>query len=159
MEKQFTTFYLGEERFGIDVLLVKEINRNLDITEVAGAPEYIRGMLNLRGQIVTVMDLAVRFGREPSALTPLTSCMVLKTNSDLIRVRNAGGELDDETGLDSVGLLVDQIGDMITIEKRDIAPPPANQNGVSGKFLSGIIRLDDELIVTLKAEPLLETSV
>lgn len=150
MERQFSTFYLGEARFAVDILLIKEINRHLEITEVAGAPEFIRGLLNLRGKIVTVVDLAVRFGLEAKAIDGFSRCIILKTTAELAG-HQAAGLLDDDTGPDVVGLLVDRVGDMVVIDDEAILPTPASVGGVESKFVAGVIRLAEELVIVLRA--------
>ena len=154
MEKQFTTFYLGEERFGVDILLVKEINRHLEITEVAGSPPYIKGLLNLRGQIVTVMDLALRFDRPTTMVTPESRCIVLKTDSELSG-HLAAGFVEEGTSEDAVGFLVDRVDDMVTVDQGQVEHSPANISGMDSKFLSGVINLENELIVLIRAREVL----
>lgn len=152
--RQFITFYLGEALFGIDILLVREINRNLDITPVDRAPSYVRGLLNLRGQIVTVVDLGVQLELGPRKIGNSSSCIVLKTTMELERSRSQE-EITDKTSADLVGLLVDGIGDVVSVDPSVIEPPPTHTHGVSGKFLDGVIKLDNRLLVTLKTSNVL----
>jgi purine-binding chemotaxis protein CheW len=154
MALQFASFYMGESLFGIDVLLVREINKNLEITPVDPAPQQVRGLLNLRGQIVTVLDLGTTLGLGPREITDSTCCIVLKTNAELAHYRQQGFTLENTTK-DLVGLLVDKIGDMVSVETRDIEPPPANVSGVDGKFLAGVLKLEQELLVTLRLQEVL----
>lgn len=154
MALQFASFYMGESLFGIDVLLVREINKNLEITPIDPAPQQVRGLLNLRGQIVTVLDLGTTLGLGPRTITDATCCIVLKTNAELTHYRQQGFALESTTK-DQVGLLVDKIGDMVAVEARDIEPPPANVSGVEGKFLSGVLKLEQELLVTLRLQEVL----
>lgn len=157
MERQFSTFYLGAARFAVDILLIKEINRHLEITEVAGAPEFIRGLLNLRGKIVTVFDLAVRFALPAQEIDNYSRCIILKTTAELAP-HQAAGLLDDDTGPDVVGLLVDRIGDMVAIDDEAILSTPASVGGVESKFIAGVIRLAEELIIVLRARATLAVS-
>ena len=150
-EQQFSSLYLDDSAFGIDILLIREINRNLELTPVDQAPEFVRGLMNLRGQIVTVLDLGVRLGLGPRTITDESRCVVLKTNEEL----SLNSELQTETCDDVVGLLVDRVGDMINVDSKDVEPPPANISGVDGKFLSGVIQLDQQLLVTLKTSEIL----
>ena len=83
--RQFITFYLGEDLFGLDILLVREINRHLELTRVDRTPEFVRGLMNLRGQIVTVLDLGIRLGIGARAIERESSCIVLKTRGELER--------------------------------------------------------------------------
>ena len=112
--KQFASFSLGENLFGVDVRLIREINRSQDITPVDGAPEFIRGLLNLRGQIVTVIDVRRRMGlMDDAAGSSGNSCIVLKTSEELAGKRTED-ETIDQTSLDLTALFVDSIGDMIS---------------------------------------------
>ena len=154
MERQFATFFLGKARFGIDILMVREINRHLEITPAERAPDFVRGLLNLRGQIVTVIDLGIRLGLGPRVIGPESRCLVLKTSSDLTR-HQAAGRLDDNTVEDVIGLLIDRVGDMVTVGDREMEPPPANISGVDGRFLAGVAKLDDGLMVALRAREVL----
>ncbi|OPZ20840.1 MAG: Chemotaxis protein CheW [candidate division BRC1 bacterium ADurb.BinA364] len=156
MERQFSTFFIGDDLFGIDILMVNEINRNLDITPVEKAPDYVRGLMNLRGQIVTVLDLGVRLGMGPREIGSKSRCIVLKVSSDL-KAHQAAGRLRDDTANDVVGLLVDRVGDMVAVDEAEIEPPPANVNGVEGKYLSGVVKLPDALMVTLRAREVLDS--
>lgn len=155
MERQYATFYIGEARFGIDILMVREINRHLEITPTEKAPTYVRGLLNLRGQIVTVIDLGVRLGLGARTIGPESRCLVLKTSADIAAHRRAG-HLDDDTAPDVIGLLIDRVGDMVTVSEKELDPPPANISGVDGRFLANVIKLDDGLIVALRAREVLD---
>ena len=152
--RQFVTFCLGEDLFGIDILLVREINRNLDLTQVDRAPSYVRGMLNLRGQVVTVLDLGVRLDLGEREINGSSNCVVLKTDMELERSR-ARQELSDHTSPDLVGLLVDKIGDVVEVDDSIIESPPTHSNGVSGRFLDGVVKLENRLLVTLKTSEIL----
>ena len=155
-EKQFVTFYLGDDLFGINILLVREINRKIDITAVNLAPDYVRGMLNLRGQIVTVIDLGTRLGISDRSLTQPSSCVVLKTTQELDRSHYAE-ELDDFTSGDIVGLYVDRIGDVVTVNTDKIEAPKVHQSGIASRFIGGVIQLDGQLLITLKTSVILST--
>jgi len=137
-EKQFATFFLDDEFLGIDISYVREIYRNPDITPVALAPDYISGLLNLRGQVITVIDLGVKLGRKERNLKNGTSCIVLKGESD----SGEGGE--DKKGAGSlVALLIDKIGDVISVDEKLCTPPPPNLEKFDTTFVSSIITLDD----------------
>ena len=155
-EKQFVTFSLGDDLFGVNILLVREINRNIDITTVNLAPSYVRGMLNLRGQIVTVIDLGKRLGIMDRPHSKAASCVVLKTTQELERSHYIE-ELEDTTSGDVVGLFVDRIGDVVTVDTDDIDGPAVHQSGVSARFIAGVVQLKGKLLVTLKTSVLLST--
>ena len=134
--KQFVTFKMDDDLLGIDVLMVREINRVLDITPVPKAPGYVRGLVNLRGQAVTVFDLGIRLGLPPREITEETHNLVLKH--------------------DLVGLLVDSIGDIVQCEEIQMEPPPANVGNIEGKFMEGVVQLEHQLLVILHTGKILE---
>ena len=133
---QFVTFKIDEDLLGIDVLRVREINPGLDITPVPKAPGYVRGLVNLRGETITVFDLGIRLGLAPRDITEASHNVVLKNHS--------------------VGLLVDSIGDMVQCGELQIDSPPANVGSIEGKYIEGVVRLDSELLVILNTGKILE---
>jgi purine-binding chemotaxis protein CheW len=154
-QKQYASFYIGDNLFGIDIRLIREINRNIDITPVDGAPDFVRGLLNLRGQIVTVVDVGVRMGLgQDRKRVEDARCIVLKTSDEIAAKRSEDPTLED-TSRDLVALYVDGIGDMVTYEEKEIEASPANIGEVEGKFIGGVAELEKELMIVLKVEELL----
>ncbi len=133
---QFITFTIMDNYFGINIRDVREINRLLDITPVQHAPLYVRGLINLRGNTVTVFDLGVRLGLKKRTVTEDSHNIILKK--------------------DSVGLIVDNIGDVIEATESEIETPPANIGAIESEFVEGVKRLDDDLLLILAANRLLE---
>ena len=154
--KQYATFRLDDHLFGIDVLLVREINQYMVITPVPLAVPSIRGLINLRGQIVTVVDLGVLIGLEPRNIGKETHSLVLKTHDDLSSLRVRFGNQDLTGPVDTVGLLVDGVGDVVDVEESETEPPPANVGDIDGQFLAGVVKLDSELLVLLNIGKALE---
>ena len=134
--KQFVTFKIDEDLLGIDVLRVREINPGLEITPVPKAPQYVRGLVNLRGETITVFDLGIRLGLVPRDITEASHHVVLKSQP--------------------VGLLVDSIGDMVQCGEHQVEAPPANVGGIEGKYIEGVVRLNSELLVILNTGKILE---
>jgi purine-binding chemotaxis protein CheW len=134
--KQFVTFRIDGDLLGMDLLRVREINRMLEITPVPGAPVYVRGLINLRGQTLTVFDLAVRLGLAPHPITEESHNVVLKHQF--------------------VGLLVDSIGNIVQCDESEVEQCPANACSIEAKFIDGVVKLEDELLVILRSEKLLE---
>ncbi len=149
MDLQYATFYVGSGRFGIDILTVREINRHLDITPIERGPEYVRGLLNLRGQIVTVIDLGVRLGMGPRKIGSDSRCIVLKTTADL-DARQSMSESNENTSNDLIGLLIDKVGDMVSLTSQELEAAPANVSGVDSKYITGVAKLSDGLMVALR---------
>lgn len=153
--RRFSTFLLGEQLFGIDILYVREINKNLDITHVQHAPAYIRGLVNLRGQIVTVMDLNQLLGQAQQHISETSYNVILKTDHELASIREREDRDDINTVGDIVSFLVDDIGDVVTVDHEEISPPPANIGTVDSKYLSGVVKLDNTLMAVIRVDKVL----
>jgi len=132
---QFVTFRIDKLLFGIDVLKVREINRVLDITEVQHSPPHIRGLVNLRGQVVTIFDMGIRLGLEARVISEESHNIVLKR--------------------EPVGLLVDAIGDVVQTDQDHIEHSPANVSGIESDFMAGVVRQNNELILILSTDKIL----
>ena len=154
-EKRFCTFFLGEECYGIDILTVREINRKVQITPARGAPPTVRGFLNLRGQIVTVIDPAVRLGYAKRELLPTSRLVILKTNADLERLGLADLETDDELA----GLWIDRISDVISIGADQISPAPPDQSGKNDHLIAAIVQRNSMVIRLVDPHTLLRHGV
>lgn len=146
---QYSTFRLGDRLFGLDLMMIREINRILDITPVPHAVGHVRGLINLRGQIVTILDLAVRLGLPSREIGEDSHNIILKTNAELLAASQAGGARPSATAADLVGFLVDAIGDVVEADESTIEPPSANVGEAEGRFLSGVIKTDSGLLVLL----------
>lgn len=154
--KQYTSFLLDDRLFGVDIFQVREISHQLNLTPVPLAPGYLRGLVNLRGQIVTVIDLRQRLGMETKAIQPESCNVILKTDVELATLRIREGTDDLYGQPDKVGLLVDAIGDVITVDSKVIAPPPANIGEIDGKYLLGVAPLEEALMAILDIRKVLE---
>ncbi len=141
MKGTVLTFYIGSTLFGIDILEVKEINRNIEYTTVPGAPPGIIGLLNMRGQIVTLFNLAylMGYGAE-TGKGPLT-CIILKNRPD---------------NHDYVGFLIDRPGSSVEVEEEMCEPPPANIGAAENKFVSEVVKLEGELLMIITHKAILE---
>jgi len=152
---QFSTFRLGDRLFGLDLMVIREINRILDITPVPHGREHIRGLINLRGQIVTIIDLAVRLGLPPPPITDGSHNIILKTEGELAAIRRTDSCKRLTTSVDLVGFLVDSIGDVVEADESSIDPPSANVSEAEGRFLAGVIKTDAGLLVLLDIKEIL----
>jgi purine-binding chemotaxis protein CheW len=138
-EIQLVNFRIGEEEFGADVSLVREITRVADISRIPEAPSFIRGMINLRGQILAVIDLAGQFGLSPRDKLP---------ESARIMVTEVQGQ--------AVGMLVDEVPEVLKIPEENIEPAPELLHARLGKdYIKGIGRLGNRLIILLDLEKIL----
>jgi purine-binding chemotaxis protein CheW len=153
--KSFASFYVEDQLFGVDILMVREINRQLDISAVPNSPDYVRGLVNLRGQIVTIVDLNRRLGLPPACIGPESHNIILKTEGELVGLREREGRNDLHSAADKVGLLVDSIGDVIALTDEEIDPPPANIGELEGRYLTGVAKLSGEIMAILDVHKVL----
>src|SRR5689334_5548060 len=126
--QQHLTFMLGGEMFAIAILAIKEIIEYTMPTEVPMMPPYVRGVINLRGAVVPVTDMSVRFGRKPSEVTRRT-CIVIV---EIVQ----GHERQD------VGLMVDAVNEVLEIPAADIGPPPAFGARIRAEVILGMGRIN-----------------
>ncbi len=134
---ELATFYVGNALCGMDILKVQEINKLMQMTKVPQAPEYVIGILNLRGQIVTIIDLGKKLGLGETDLN--------KDPRNII-VNSEGGH---------VGLLVRQISDVVEADMEKKEHAPANMGGIQGEFFTGVYKTDSELIGILDVDKVL----
>lgn len=134
---QLVSFKLDEILYGINILLVHEILTIPDITRVPNTPSFIKGVLNLRGNVIPVVDIRRRFGFSNASITNNSRIVVIEAENKLI------------------GLLVDNVSQVIRVPERNIDPPSDLIEGVSEDFISGVGRLTDNLIIILNMKHLL----
>ena len=134
---ELATFYVGNALCGMDILKVQEINKLMEMTKVPQAPDYMVGILNLRGQIVTIIDLGQKLG--------LGSVEISNESRNIII--NAPGE--------HVGLLVTKISDVVMADPDRIEPAPANMSGIQGSFFTGVYKTENKLIGILDIKEVL----
>jgi purine-binding chemotaxis protein CheW len=132
---QYLTFMLGAEVFAIGILAIKEIIEYTSVTDVPMMPPYLRGVINLRGVVVPVVDLSVRFARAPSPVTKRTCIVIIEIQTQ--------GEGQD------VGVVVDAVNAVLDIPPADIEPPPAFGTRLRTDFIHGMAKVDGKFIVLL----------
>lgn len=136
---ELATFYVGEALCGIDILNIQEINKQFDFTSVPQSDDFVKGVLNLRGRIVTILDLGKKLGLSP----------VKKQKNN----RNIIVNFHDE----QIGLLVDSISDVIVANSDDLDPPPANLGGIQGSYFQNVVKTERTLIGILDIDKVLST--
>jgi purine-binding chemotaxis protein CheW len=136
-EDRFLTFSLGNESYGIEIRYVTEIIGIQPITEIPELPEYIKGIINLRGKIIPVMDIRLRFKKEPKDYNDRT-CVIVVDIRDV-----------------SIGLIVDSVSEVITIPKQDIVEPPQMNKGYQNRYIKSIGKVGSEVKLLLDCEMLL----
>ncbi len=135
---EFSTFYVGGALCGINILNIQEINKHFEITKVPQSSDFIEGILNLRGRIVTIVDLGKKLGLAP----------VSKNNDNRNIIVNSEEE--------HIGLLIDAISDVVIAKHEDIEPAPSNIGGVKGKFFQGVLKTEKKLIGILDIDEVLK---
>ncbi|WP_028575893.1 chemotaxis protein CheW [Desulfonatronovibrio hydrogenovorans] len=134
---QLVTFKVGEEEFGIEIFSVKEIIRMLDITKVPRAPDFVEGVVNLRGRVIPIIDLRRRFGLEPAERDKNTRIVVIEME-----------------GM-SVGFVVDAVSEVLRIPADTVEPPPPVVAGIDAEYISGVGKLESRLLIMLDLDKLL----
>jgi len=154
--RQYVSFDLDGRLYGLDIRIVKEVNPNTVIALVPRSPEHIRGLVNIRGQVVLVIDVAVVFGKAARPVTDTSQIIIFKTAQEIRQVRN----IDDSLALarfgdKPVGFLVDGIGDVVTVTESNIAPPPPHLTECNARYVEGVVQLEERLLVILNATNML----
>jgi len=128
---QYVVFELGDETYGVDIADVREIITMQKVTRVPRAPEFVEGVINLRGKIIPVIDLRLRFGLPAAEATRSTRVVVV--------------EMEEK----SIGLVVDAVSEVLQVEGSCIEPPSPVISGVDTAYLAGIANLEDRLVIIL----------
>ncbi len=134
---ELATFLVGEALCGMDILKIQEINKLIEMTSVPQAPDYVLGILNLRGQIITSIDLSKKLGLGTTNLSSDPRNIIV----------NSKGE--------HIGLLVKRISDVVQANTDKFEPPPSNMGGIQGEFFTGVYKTTDKLIGILDIEKVL----
>ena len=137
MEKQLVVFELANELFGVDIGAVESIIKMQAITRVPQSPEFVEGVINLRGKVLPVIDLRLRFG--------LPAVEVTKSNRIMV-VSMDGSE---------VGMIVDGVSEVLSISDSDVEPTPAMTSTVNSTFIVGIAKIDTRLVILLDLKKIL----
>jgi purine-binding chemotaxis protein CheW len=132
---QYLTFMLGGSVFAVGILRIKEIIEYGDLTVVPRMPDFIRGVINLRGAVVPVVDLAVRFGGRPTEVTRRTCIVII--------------EIEDGEGQQVIGMMVDAVNEVLEIASNEIEPPPAFGATIRTDFIQGMGKVEGRFIILL----------
>jgi len=135
---QWVTFFLENEKYGIQVMQVQEVLRLSDIAPVPGAPDYVMGIINLRGNVVTVIDSRKRFRLPEKESDDSTRIVIIETESEQV-----------------VGILVDSVAEVAELRSSEIESAPNLGNDDSSKFIQGVCNKDDELLILVDVDRLL----
>jgi purine-binding chemotaxis protein CheW len=149
---RLVTFGAGHQLFGIDIRWVREILRAPQLTPVDGAPAVIRGLVNLRGQILTGYDLAVIAGTAPATVGE-SWCVVLKCAPELERMADTPPDAD-QAPRELSGLFVNRIGDIVEIDPAALAPAPRGEGALNESCVAGVIPRTEGLLIVLRGSGL-----
>ncbi len=136
---QLISFEVGEEEYGLDILRVKEVIRIREITRLPKAPSFVRGIINLRGDVIPIIDLRDKFGLASQEYTAMTRVIVADVDAKL------------------VGMVVDAASQVVRIPSDQIEPPPPIVGGLSAEYIRGVGKLEEKLIILLNIDRILST--
>ncbi len=137
---QYLTFTLGDEHYGVDILRVQEIKGYTAVTRIPNTPDFIKGVLNLRGTIVPIVDLRTKFGMEKIEYTRFTVIVVVVVQERVM------------------GIIVDAVSDVLNIPQKDVQPTPPFGSSVDVSFISGIGKCADKLVAILDIDRILSVA-
>ena len=132
---QFLTFTLDQERYAVEIAKVREVLEFTSVNRVPRTPEFMRGMINLRGSVVPVIDLSARFGRGPSAVARRTCVVILEVSKDGVT--------------QTLGVMVDAVNEVMEIPAEDIEPAPAFGTRIRTDFIAGMGRVNGRFVIIL----------
>jgi purine-binding chemotaxis protein CheW len=131
---QWVTFHLAGETYGVNVMQVQEVLRYTEIAPVPGAPHYVIGIINLRGNVVTVIDTRNRFGLSPGDITDNTRIVIIEADKNV------------------VGILVDSVAEVVYLRQSEIETAPNVGNEESAKFIQGVCHKNNELLILIELD-------
>lgn len=134
---QYVTFRLDDETYGIGVMQIQEVLRHTEIAAVPGAPDYVLGIINLRGNVVTVIDTRRRFGLADQEVTDATRIVVMESSNQVM------------------GILVDSVAEVVYLKTSEIETAPNVGNEESAKFIQGVCNKNGELIILVEFDKML----
>ena len=139
IEGKFLTFALSNEEYGIEILRVREIIGLMDITTVPQTPEYMKGVINLRGKVIPVIDLRLKFSMQEEIHTQETCVIVVEVNNT------------------SIGIIVDSVSEVLDIKSGDIEETPSFGQGIDTNFIMGLGKVKEQIIILLDIESVLSS--
>ena len=140
-QDKYLTFSLGEEKYGLDILKVREINGMMNITPIPEAPVFLKGVINLRGKIIPVVDLRLKFDMDEHPYNERTCIIVVQTNKKGAPV--------------PMGLIVDSVSDVASITDEDIEPPPAMGLTIETSYITGMAKGKEDIKILLDIDRVL----
>ena len=130
--RQLVTFKIEDDEFGVDILKVQEINRMMSITRIPNAPDFVEGVINLRGKIIPIVDLRKKLGFPGKEYDKSTRIIVVELEGIVL------------------GFIVDSVSEVLRIPSSIIEPPPSIIRGIESEFIEGVGKLEDRLLILLE---------
>jgi purine-binding chemotaxis protein CheW len=137
VKKKILSFYINQNLFGVDIRIVKEINRNVHYTDVPDSDEMIIGLFNMRGHVVTLFNIHKYLEGKSQVVGEKNNCIILKS-------------FDDD--INHTGFFVDRLGSVLDIEDEYLEPSPSNLSNVEAQCIEGIAKLETELLIVIQPE-------
>ncbi|MFP4164070.1 MAG: chemotaxis protein CheW [Chitinispirillaceae bacterium] len=141
LEGKYLTFRLADEGYGLEILKVQEIIGMMSITRIPRTPEFIRGVINLRGKVIPVVDLRLKFGLDKKNDTQKTCIIVVQVTKDEQEV--------------TMGIIVDEVSEVLDIEAKQIEPPPSFGATVDTDFILGMGKASQKVVMLLDVDKVL----
>jgi len=140
VQHEFLTFVLGTENYALDIMTVKEIRGYEDVTKIANAPDYIKGVLNLRGDIVPIVDLRLKFNVGEATYNEFTIVIMLMVGERI------------------VGIVVDEVSDVLKVNESDIKAPPEFGVAFDSAYLHGLTSINEQMIILVNIQKLISSN-
>lgn len=138
---KYLSFSLAEEEYGIGILEIKEIIGMMNITVIPKTPEYVKGVINLRGKVIPVIDLRLKFGMESIEYADRTCIIVV--------------EIDGQTGTMLIGIVVDSVSEVLNVRAENIEPPPSFGASLDTNYILGMAKMDSGVKILLNINKVL----
>ncbi|RYY03566.1 MAG: chemotaxis protein CheW [Gammaproteobacteria bacterium] len=138
-DQEFLTFTLGDEHYALDILTVKEIRGYESVTKIANAPPFIKGVINLRGDIVPIVDLRIKFNIGNATYDEFTIVIVLHLHNRI------------------VGIVVDGVSDVVSLNKEQLRPPPDFGVAFDSRYLLGLATINEQMIILVDIDELISS--
>ncbi len=142
IDQEYLTFILDGEEFGVDILCVQELKVWSPVTEIPNTPDYLKGVVNLRGVIVPIVDLRQRFQKQASEYSATTVVIILRA------------QINEKSVV--MGIVVDAVSDVYKVSAKDIRKAPDFGSHIDSRFIKGMAPIDDKLIILLDSDTLLD---
>ena len=140
--QQFLTFTVNQGEYGVDIMRVREIRGWSETTRIPNSPGYMRGVINLRGSVIPIFDLRTRFDQGTTEVTEKNVVIVIAVGDRII------------------GILVDAVSDILTVEKDEVKDAPSNtETGIDDQYVNGLISVQEKMVIILDVEHLFDTSL